>query len=472
MSVLLDPKKDYKRFIATKNINLLPERAKEEIKLLQIGHEPSDVPNVYGSYRLKIQQYPGDIDLLENYARHRSKREVLIAFEKDFRKLVHNILAKKLHYYSEIKVGLDDRYDIDIGKLNNGVYLPNKNLIYKVNDLYYKKLLARKDYDILSSILSNNILNANDYDVVSFILREYKILRWSAEEILNGRKRVIGKTISLMEALQAESLVKIDEITFIQEKIYEITNIYLLSYFDEHSGKMIPLNPIVDISLTLSQDAEKLYYSNMWYNPFKALKRIYALCMLSTHNNDPPYMAILQKLFQFISSNTSLLYQIKSELDTIILLCKKIKVPPMASIRNQLIKIESNLSTIIDVSDAFYENLYSMFEKAIHINRREAYIKILKDISSIIKNQINYNTILYLNKIGLNPFPSFLLPPNHKYDRNIVRRPESIPADPLEKYEHFQSTKMYGEGYEIYGGCSVCGGCATCGNFKSDQNEI
>jgi len=458
MSVLLDPNHDYKRFTQIKELSSYPNPVMNEIhrlsadKLLIHGHFHA---NPFGSYNLRIQKYPGDIDLAEFYTRCCSKNKVIDEFYKDIKIVVDNIVKTKRHYYSEVKAGLDKRFSLELDKyIFNGVFLPNKALYDKIYGLMKKNLIRIPDQKILLDIMNKTKVDADDYDVMNLIIRKYNVLRWSPHEIFANSKKLPGnKKITFKEACSHDSLVKIDEITFIGSDVYEITNVYMIGYVTHKKGDIHFLreeNPMK----TLRKDIEKLYYSNMWYSPFKMVKRIFAIGRFEDIKNLPEVQKVMKKLFPFISSNTSLLYQIKSELTAMMLLLE-LGYLPLASIKNQIFNIQAKIANVIEIPNELIKIYNELFNQMIETTRKSMLMLIMENLSESIIRLINAQTITFLDKVGLNPPPSFYCPDKKTYDRSIIRKPEDNPSDPMDEYIG-----------------SSAGGCLTCCKELLNNLEI
>jgi len=428
-----NPEENIYPFIEQKSFDSYPESIKKEIKLISFTKDRLATP--FGSFIYRIQKYPGDIDLIESFEDCCDVQDVVTKFAKSLKKIVKNMIKQRTHYFSEFKAGLDKRFDIDIGEFKSGIYVPNRNLKNISQDLFYRELLTNEELDIINFIL-NKVgsvnLNGDDYDIIFNILREHRILRWTSNEILQGYKLLLGGLKkSLINALAEHSDVKIDMISLINGRFIEVTNYLMLAYLDE--GEVHPIN--LDIRLTnyipiaLPREIDKLYFSNMFYSPFKMVKRIFSL---SRHNKD---QVTLEKIIPFVSSNTSLLYQIKSELDTIILVLEIRKYPPKRSIFKQLDEMKLRLSTVLELSDEELELINGTLDLTNNTKLKYEKIELLKQLKKYIMPIINDETIRYLDKVGLNPPPSYLLPPEVKYNRYIRRSPDDNPINPLKIIE-------------------------------------
>lgn len=419
----INPRINIDPFVSVKLPESYSKEVLNEIKFITFDNKHPAVP--FGSYIYRIQKYPGDIDLVEQITGD-NKEDVINQFEQSLKKIVKKILKKRTHYYSEVKAGIDKRYDIDLGNIKNGTWIPSSNLLLYSLELYNNKLLDQIEYNAIEEILTqNNIPNGDDYDVINYIFRERMILRWNPQEILSGKKKLPGnKIITLNEALHSKSHVKIDEIALVDSKFVEITNFIALGYYK--NGMLIPINVNLeeqhDKLIQLPPEIEKLYFSNMYYSPFKMIKRMYSLARSSKNNT------LLLKIIPFVSSNISLLYQIKSEIDTIILLLEKLKSIPEKSIFKQLDGMKNRLSNVLELTDNELEFYYIYIDMVNSTKSKEEKIRLLEELNKEIKRIINSETIKYLIIKDLNPPPKEYLPSQLKYQylpRNINSNPKN-----------------------------------------------
>jgi hypothetical protein len=416
---------------------------KRNIHLLSFDKN-GEPPAVFGSYIYRIQKYPGDIDLRESYIGCCSIGDVVTRFAKSLKRVVNAVLKERNHYMSEFKAGIDTRYYFDLGDCVYGIYTPDRQLAENVENLYRNELLTLEEVNIIFYLLRKPQLNGDDYDVIKTVLRDHYVLRWSAEEILKGYKKVRGGLkIKLTDALRMKAHVKIDVISLIDGKFVEITNFLMLAYEDE--GELIPINLDVNIDdpranqfyslIQLPLEVEKLYYSNMFYSPFKMVKRFYAMARSKGDQE------MLKKVIPFVSSNTSLAYQIKSEIDTIALLYERVSVPAKKAINDQVDGMKTRIARILEIPSEQLEPINELIDLFVSPSKKDRYekIKYLKMIKEILVRFINYESITYLNKVGLNPPPDNYLPPlikDRPYKR-IVRLPTDIPKNPLKKVAEY-----------------------------------
>lgn len=146
----------------------------------------------------------------------------------------------------------------------------------------------------------------------------------------------------------------------------------------------------------------------MFFNPFKGVKRMWALSRFIGDKKS------IEKLLPIISGDLSLLYQIKSDIDTLINLYYKVSVPPKASILTELDKMKDRLSRIVQIGDDVLEDFddrINTFSKTAKLDK----VEILKSLKDSFNKLINKSTINVLKNIGMYPPPRHLLPDNLKY---------------------------------------------------------
>src|SRR5579872_5351282 len=118
----VNPQDNIRRFIQSKPSSSYPKKILDEIKLLSFSRDKTATP--FGSFIYRIQKYPGDLDLVQEFTDCCNVDDVVTKFSKELQNIVKKINKKRLHYFSEVKAGIDERYDIDIGKMIDGNYTP------------------------------------------------------------------------------------------------------------------------------------------------------------------------------------------------------------------------------------------------------------------------------------------------------------------------------------------------------------
>jgi hypothetical protein len=422
------------------SIRNLDSYTKDQIKNMElISFKKDELPEPYGSVAYRAQRYPADIDLFQKFESSGTMFEVINQFEKELIRVTKNIMRSKNHYLSEFKAGLDIRYEIDLTGFNNGFFLvDHKKLMRHVDDLYYQRLFTDTERCTIMNVLNSNMSGNDKYDVVNFVFRNRRILRWTPKEILQRFKILpLNKIITLNEALAIKTHIKIDTIVLTnQNKYIEITNFVALYYTDENGDKQIVnfdddifKNKYVKSSFkeSISDDIEKLYYSNMYYNPFKCIKRMWSYARyykLAAHLNN---------LTRIISGNTSHLYQLKSQLAAMITILENHKKDKniMKNINNQIDDFKSVIIHVIDISNEQVNNINKYIDNIMHENNVNDKLELMYDFSTLLKMYIETFTIRSLDKISYNPPPLDFLPINRHYN-GPARREHEHPINPLD----------------------------------------
>jgi len=221
--------------------------------------------------------------------------------------------------------------------------------------------------------------------------------------------------------------------------------------------RSIPKNihPINYPPRDLTEQIDKLYYSDMWYNPFKMIKRLYSQLHIPEVVKTPEAKEFLKALFPFLSSNTSQMYQIKSELSTLELVIEFYGLDSPELMREQcnilISKIATNIDIPKDVAIRFTKNLETM----IRSTNFEVVLEIINEITGDLTKMINFNTITWLNRTGYNPLPHFVLPKKSPYNRNIVRTPTSHPKN-LYKMLEGNTIALQQDEHNEGAGCLKC----------------
>src|SRR5271170_5836193 len=97
----LDPHKDVEVFLKTKPLSSYSKSLVKDIKMLSFYPEGMATP--FGSFIYRLQRYPGDVDLLEEYVGTHSVEHVIKMFIRNLHRVVNDILKSKMHYFSEFK---------------------------------------------------------------------------------------------------------------------------------------------------------------------------------------------------------------------------------------------------------------------------------------------------------------------------------------------------------------------------------
>ncbi len=374
-----------------------------------------------GSLSYRFAKYPADIDVMEFYKDCCTVEEVANKMAVKIRNTVSNIIKSSLHYVIELKVGFDERYNINIGVLQNDIYDPNtKEITEKLQFWDKNKLMDSKDISFIKNLLFNSQKNGLTYDKINDIIRKYKIIRWSDVDILKGYKILpLGIKKTLVDALQQNSMVKMDVVGYVDGKFLEISNILFLivTTADSPNGYYI-INfgvPYTDhffqdeLFDQIPKEIEKLFYSKFYYSPFKGLKRLFSFAR--QHQN----IQLAENLKDILNGDVSLAYQLKSEVETLLLLYEKLKNIPISFIDEQVNFIKLRISNILSFDNRQLDLFYNLFNSYFKNKNHNNSIHVLEIIKDILKKFCNLMAVDFLEKNGMYPINRNFLPKKLSY---------------------------------------------------------
>ena len=250
---------------------------------------------IVGSQALKSQKYAGDYDADEKVnTRHQSKDDALNHLAKEFQNVVKRLDKMSEVYIGDIKAGVVPEWDIFRAKNKVG-------RLRKLESLYKQKIISSEELEagklLLDSTSKVNLLKAKS-------ALKFQIVRWSPEDVLQGFAYLRnGKTMTLQEAFNTPSRVKLDCIGIVNGDYTEFSMIYFFFYKDR------PINKDdFDIEGSLRDSIESLKAEN---NHFKVLKRKFVLAKLFDDREE------LEKLTKTLNSPLGKIYKLYTDVSTL-----------------------------------------------------------------------------------------------------------------------------------------------------------
>lgn len=417
----------------------------KELNILSFADKKDNMPddgiNIVGSAGYRLQKFNADVDGMQYFKGITSLHDFVKLFERKLKKIVNEILEKKTHYMTDMKTGLDTRYNLDIGQISNGIYKINPMLIQQIFAMYNNGLFTLQEYLRITIVYQSSKtrqLEGKDYDIVYNTIRNRMILRWSSNEILQGYKQLPGQEyIKLSDALKMNTLTKIDMVVYYEGRFIEMTNIVLLMI--NVNGTFYPLDKSVPLTpqglresfdKNIRKDIEKLLYSSYHYSPFKCVKRLYSLARI---RNDKQ---MLDKVIPFVSGNYSLIYQLKSEIDTDIVVLAYAKSVPIVSIDKHLDNVKFRLSKAVEINRNMLIMFNEYLDKALLSEDIDEKIEILESLNKEFKKIIFVASINFFNSNGLNPMITSYLPDKLTYNRRVLQ-PNYMPMNPIKAIDMY-----------------------------------
>ena len=253
----------------------------EAVKVLNSMTFPGSELRVLGSASLRSQQYAGDYD---GYNVVDGKLPNLIS---GFQTIIRNIKTLPNVYIADIKAGEIEDWRV-------------------VGD---KKNWKAKATIKIDSLVSSGVISPEEKpDLSDYLLAKkdikFHVIKWTPEEALAGHKTLRdGRTYTLKDAFTAPAIVKLDVIAPVNGKYTDFSVIYEFHDGDKRINPF-PMAPTESIK-------EDIQYYTKTGNPYKALKRKFALAKL--HNDVPA----LKKYSAIINSDLGKLYMVYSEVKTL-----------------------------------------------------------------------------------------------------------------------------------------------------------
>jgi hypothetical protein len=252
-----------------------------------------------GSASLRSQQYSADFDCME-------KVRITSASE-----MVHNLrdVVKKLRavpdcFIGDIKCGEEKVWDVfneNAGIVDDKVqnFNPTESK-GRVQNLLSQNIIGPAEAKEANALLDKATTPLGFITAKKTI--KFHVLRWKPQQILAGFQEYRGHRFTLEDAAVSGGLVKVDAVANISDRYTEFSTIYDVYL----NGKLVSQKPS-NIVQSLKNDI--LFYNRS--NPFKALKRFFALCKL---RKDTKAAAVLVPI---MNSDLGRLYQIIGDLHTL-----------------------------------------------------------------------------------------------------------------------------------------------------------
>ena len=211
---------------------------------------------------------------------------------------------------------------------------PTLNKVVKYFQDIYKTLDKKNSYSYITDFKCG--LNNNN-----------EPLKWTKEEVKKNKKILInGSNITLQDAIQQKSIIKIDVITYINNTFIEISENYYIKINGVSNYENSEINEKDIIGSIKKSELEEVKNNN--YN--KALKRLFS-SLYHTNKKDKK----LIKLVDFFNSSVGILNKARADLDVIILLLEKNIPVNMEQLITAIdnIKFNSSYNTIIELTNDF-----------------------------------------------------------------------------------------------------------------------
>lgn len=275
-----------------------------------------------GSSAIRSQLYSADFDCMET---------VKVSSIAEIKKRLQDVI-KSLRgncFFNDIKIGEVPEWDIMKGKFSI------KKSQSKVDELRRHNIINEGEARSANILLEHATTSFNYIKTKKSI--RWHILRWKPNQILEGVLHYRGRTFTLEEAILSGGMVKIDVCADINNRFTEfscIYSIYIKNKLVTHKSE--------NIIKLLREDI--IYYNKT--NPFKALKRVFAL---SKQFKDAKQAEILVPL---MNSDLGRLYQIITDLETLHnLLERPLEHKDKEEVKTQIDEMRARMGSIYMLKD-------------------------------------------------------------------------------------------------------------------------
>jgi hypothetical protein len=278
-----------------------PDNYSQEVLKVFEALSMTDLQKFYlvGSASLRSQQYSADFDCMEK-VRISNAAEMV----HNLRDVVKSLRAIPDCFIGDIKCGEEKAWDVFNenagvvdGKVQNFNPTESKG---KIDNLRNQNIIGPAEAKEADALLDKATTPLGFIAAKKTI--KFHVLRWKPQQILDGVQEYRGHRFQLEDAVISGGLIKVDAVANISDRYTEFSAIY-----DTYlNGDLVSEKPS-NIIQSLSDDI--LFFNRT--NPFKALKRFFALVKF---RKDAKAAALLVPI---MNSDLGRLYQIIGDLQTL-----------------------------------------------------------------------------------------------------------------------------------------------------------
>jgi hypothetical protein len=278
-----------------------PDNYSQEVLKVFEALSMTDLQKFYlvGSASLRSQQYSADFDCMEK-VRISNAAEMV----HNLRDVVKSLRAIPDCFIGDIKCGEEKAWDVFNGnagvvdgKVQNFNPTESKG---KIDNLRNQNIIGPAEAKEADALLDKATTPLGFIAAKKTI--KFHVLRWKPHQILDGVQEYRGHRFKLEDAVISGGLIKVDAVANISDRYTEFSAIY-----DTYlNGDLVSEKPS-NIIQSLSDDI--LFFNRT--NPFKALKRFFALVKF---RKDAKAAALLVPI---MNSDLGRLYQIIGDLQTL-----------------------------------------------------------------------------------------------------------------------------------------------------------
>ena len=365
------------------------------ISALTLKH--GEKPILIGSGAGKLN-YPSDFDLMQAIPLEVGGNRAPIL--EDLQEVIGKILKMKGIYIGDIKSGELPYLKVvpdDISAKNYDAYRPL--MIKKLNKMKKDGCITKDEHKEAVGLLQPNLTDIDIY-IIKHDIR-FEVIRWTAEDILNGCVNYRGHKIGFYDYAFGQSLTKIDVISWLNGIRYnEITMVYVFT----KNGK--PINKAMeDFEAIIIEQMPYLIYKEKY---MKIAKRIGSIEKLQRE----PIVSIQKKLYKLFNSDLARLNQVISDITALQYIIENVRVVPEERFEYEIDQIKYRLGVMTNHKYLKKQNV--VIRLLDELEKDVVSLDLLEKLHDILLGVLEPEVKKYLKKMGLLPVPQRYLPLNIK----------------------------------------------------------
>jgi len=342
----------------------------------------------YGSAILKnLTMVAGDYDIWEKFKASDNISDIV----KDIQKIIKEFKDGNQKFFIEFKSGVVEDAILYIGYLENGE-------IYEYDYEFINEQIAAKPY--LKSLKKFVVKNPKieNWMVLYDENRLLYVLRWSMDEVLKGKKKMLnGQTITLEKSITQPTLTKIETMFNINGRFVGFSNYYDVDRFNSNMN---------EFEQSLRLNTLRMFKDEKW---MKVIKRIFAL-----EKNFLKNKKVIECIYTFLVGPVGRLGRVNTDLKAIQeIITTKHYVPMKKTIQCELDNMIDILSGI-DIVDIDYNKLDMLLNDAINDVNIKRFYNVLDKLIHYIGDIIQKHALKFMRLNHLYPLPNKYMPTTTK----------------------------------------------------------
>jgi hypothetical protein len=256
--------------------------------------------------------YPSDVDAFEVYEVENTATRASSLCARALKRLAARVEGEKDAFWVEAKIGRDLRYALPACEYEGGILSYDvKKVKAHIESMRTSGLLSAKEARTWKSKVKADV-TYSQYVEFQDLFYKHLVLRWSAEEVLQGQKTLgDGTSISLEDAILSGGDIKVDGIIYLAgdsgggARWVEVSNYVIL----KARGRAISTDPFVrNLGSSIAFDILG-YLDPKKHKAMKIAKRLWSI---STYLKDTNSLYLLSPL---MSSDAARLHQLQGSIE-------------------------------------------------------------------------------------------------------------------------------------------------------------